>query len=802
MSAGVTFGSVGDIISLCIVIKDLVKALDESRGSSAEYQELIRELWALDRVLLEVELLWRTCECTVELNALRETAHRMTDQCRHSIEAFLEKIKKYGRSLRDGGSGSVVRDVTLKVRWQVTHADELTKFRAEINAHCSAISMLLLTASVLNWIHQLGRELKAFMRKIFAMNVATYNAIMDMRGQLPSHLERSLFQEPFILEDGIGRIAPVHMQFITSWEAFDSVLEMRFRGMQGHQMVQNKEYVIQENATRREIGRSHPWEASFLPGPKVVMSMLFKDFPSSTSSCPKCHLSSDQPQNFDAHCAGCGMWYRRITEYNDVDPSPPVSQTSPRETHVVFGQPSFGSIMFGPALPAHLSASKKRKRENVPHDDITLFKRVRVLSKKTRFRSINQISGPFIGPATARNGFNELANQPTDLAEATLQVGKSEQPVVDLASPACRDITTVPRTEHTSTNGVSEDDTDYNDNEISITPPGADPVYVWGSGEFHFFPWGNSLSSVANKEQGDHHHIDSKDPEPSQTGLYREPCSIYGNSTEPFPGRLLGNRDDGIASLSLPWPVNFSLPLEPPLHEAISHGHIDRVMHLLDSGVDIEHHWGTTPLCRAVAKKLHVITHLLLLKGANVNADDVECWTGIMRAAENGDKKLTSLLLLHGADPERRNHLGQTALRLAAANGHDAVVGVLLAAGVDVSGAWDGQTALQMAARNKHDVVMRMLVNACAGETELLLAAANGHDAVVRLLLERGVKDASGLTPLHKAAARGQEAVVRSLLQNGADVGVEDCHGQTALQRAAAHGYESLVQLFTRGHVE
>ena len=544
------------------------------------------------------------------------------------------------------------------------------------------------------------------------------------------------------------------------------------------------------------------------------------------------------------------MWYRRITEYNDVDPSPPVSQTSPRETHVVFGQPSFGSIMFGPALPAHLSASKKRKRENVPHDDITLFKRVRVLSKKTRFRRINQISGPFIGPATARNGFNELANQPTDLAEATLQVGKSEQPVADLASPTCLDITSVPRTEHTSTNGASEDDTDYNDNEISIIPPGADPVYVWGSGEFHFFPWGNSLGSFTKKEQGDHHHIDSKDPEPSQTGLYREPsglfggstvpfpgrlfgnsddgraslslprlvnfspptglyrepCSIYGNSTVPFPGRLLGNSDDGRASLSLPWPVNLSLPLEPPLHEAISQGHIDRVIQLLDSGVDIEHHWGTTPLCRAVAKKLHVITHLLLLKGANVNADDVECWTGIMRTAENGDKKLTRLLLLHGADPEMRNHLGQTALQLAAANGHDAVVRVLLAAGVDVSDAWDGQTALQIAARNKHDVVMRMLVDACVGETELLLAAANGHDAVVRLLLERGVnsavKDASGLTPLHKAAARGQEAVVRSLLQKGADVGVEDCHGQTALQRAAAHGYESLVQLLTRGHVE
>ena len=148
MSASVTFGSFGDIITICIIIKDLVKALDDSRGASAEYQEVIRELWALDRVLLEVELLWRTCESTVELNALRVTAHRMTDQCRQSIEAFIKKVKKFRPSLRDGGSGNVLKDATMKIRWQATHAHDLTKFRAEINAHCSAINMLLLTASV------------------------------------------------------------------------------------------------------------------------------------------------------------------------------------------------------------------------------------------------------------------------------------------------------------------------------------------------------------------------------------------------------------------------------------------------------------------------------------------------------------------------------------------------------------------------------------------------------------------------------------------------------------------------------
>ena len=160
----------------------------------------------------------------------------------------------------------------------------------------------------LGWIRQLGEELKDWMRKIYFVHIATYNAVVDISGRLPGHLERVLYQEPFILEDGIGRIAPVHMQFICSWEAFDSVLELRFRNMQGYTMVQNKEYVIQESSTRREIDRSLPWEASFLPGQNVVMSMLFNDTTSSTTSCPRCQCSSEKPQNCDTQWSASPMF--------------------------------------------------------------------------------------------------------------------------------------------------------------------------------------------------------------------------------------------------------------------------------------------------------------------------------------------------------------------------------------------------------------------------------------------------------------------------------------------------------------
>ena len=125
-------GSVGDVISISLPVKHLVHALDESRGSAAEYQEVIRELWSLDRVLSDVEQLSRNSEHTNGLYALWATAKHVVDECRRSIDHFLEKIKKYDKSL--GG--------------HTTRSGELEKFRAIINAHCSSLSMLLMIASM------------------------------------------------------------------------------------------------------------------------------------------------------------------------------------------------------------------------------------------------------------------------------------------------------------------------------------------------------------------------------------------------------------------------------------------------------------------------------------------------------------------------------------------------------------------------------------------------------------------------------------------------------------------------------
>ena len=144
----VTFGSVGDIISVSLLIKDLLVALDDTRGASGEYRAIIRELYTLDSALLHVEQLSRTNIATPELHALCQTAQSTVTRCRTSITEFKQRLQKYKDTMRVGGSGCTVRDIGKKLQWSIGEKDYIARFRAEITGYTESISMLTTIASM------------------------------------------------------------------------------------------------------------------------------------------------------------------------------------------------------------------------------------------------------------------------------------------------------------------------------------------------------------------------------------------------------------------------------------------------------------------------------------------------------------------------------------------------------------------------------------------------------------------------------------------------------------------------------
>lgn len=138
----IPFGvSVGDFISGINLVRNLIKALEDTAGSSAEYRDLIKELYSLERALLEVKHLDLDESQHTQSVALQQAAI----QCQHTIDEFLQKLRKFQPSLRTGGSRSPWRDGLLKVEWALYKKEDVQKFRAQLHGHTASINMLLMT---------------------------------------------------------------------------------------------------------------------------------------------------------------------------------------------------------------------------------------------------------------------------------------------------------------------------------------------------------------------------------------------------------------------------------------------------------------------------------------------------------------------------------------------------------------------------------------------------------------------------------------------------------------------------------
>jgi hypothetical protein len=127
--------------------------------------------------------------------------------------------------------------------------------------------------------------------QIFTNSGTTLSAVQRIEERLPSRSEQFLIRT-FILEDVLGRITQIDMDYVNSWDAFDAMLAVCFLGLPGHKKVAKRDCVIQDQKTSKELLRSIPWSGSFLPGQRIIMGLIFRKRLQKAQSvfCPGCHI--------------------------------------------------------------------------------------------------------------------------------------------------------------------------------------------------------------------------------------------------------------------------------------------------------------------------------------------------------------------------------------------------------------------------------------------------------------------------------------------------------------------------------
>lgn len=165
--------------------------------------------------------------------------------------------------------------------------------RVILDSHTDLILTLTKIASSAATQEQ-SQDLRELMLKILKSNLQIYDIVFHMQMNLPLQVER---QQPVIFLDACARLSPVHLEFITSAEAFLAVLKVRFQHA-GLRKIEKGQFALEESRTRRIIDLRQPWHACFLPGQKIDMSMIFSEPGDGerTQICPGCrhNLASNE----------------------------------------------------------------------------------------------------------------------------------------------------------------------------------------------------------------------------------------------------------------------------------------------------------------------------------------------------------------------------------------------------------------------------------------------------------------------------------------------------------------------------
>uniref|UniRef100_A0A672ZJP2 Kinase D-interacting substrate of 220 kDa B n=1 Tax=Sphaeramia orbicularis TaxID=375764 RepID=A0A672ZJP2_9TELE len=224
---------------------------------------------------------------------------------------------------------------------------------------------------------------------------------------------------------------------------------------------------------------------------------------------------------------------------------------------------------------------------------------------------------------------------------------------------------------------------------------------------------------------------------------------------------------------------------------------------------------GQTPLMLAAEQGSLEIVQELIRRGANVNLDDVDCWSALISAAKEGHVDVVKELLENSAYIEHRDMVGHTRdhgkwrfnVHIWAHPGGKYVDIYLLLLGLN---RWKmnpyGTTPLIWAARKGHfDCVMHLLEKGADVDQEgansmtaLIVAVKGGYTEVVKELLKRNpnvnMTDKDGNTALMIAAKEGYTEIVQDLLDAGTYVNIPDRSGDTVLIGAVRGGHVEIVR--------
>lgn len=330
----VPFGlSIGDFIAFIEATVTVINSLKDSTGAGKEYRDVIRELDSLKLALAHVQ--------NVETNEpeLRAALESVASNCGRTIQDFLNKIQKFDVALASSGSSrNKIKSGLRKIQWALYSKEDVRTFQIQLHSHTASLNILLsgvnriavtaareeqyetlkthsqalirieskidresvrataMQMAILSTIARCWTEFQSLVAYILFSNLKIFNFVASCP-QMPTQV---LLEKPVIFEDAHGRILPLQMTWVDTWDHFETMLKWKFSDVPGLLNVEEGLYVLADTFSKKEIYKDSPIRTVFRPGRSINMSMIFH-MSLDAQHCPKCKSVVVESGSIDNH---------------------------------------------------------------------------------------------------------------------------------------------------------------------------------------------------------------------------------------------------------------------------------------------------------------------------------------------------------------------------------------------------------------------------------------------------------------------------------------------------------------------
>ncbi|KAH7310287.1 hypothetical protein BKA65DRAFT_601200 [Rhexocercosporidium sp. MPI-PUGE-AT-0058] len=256
-----SFGfSAGDFIASIGLIKNVIEALKDARGSVAEVEALLSTLKSLQQAVLASEFVNWQCGlvemddgASLVAKAVKSSIEKQRRYCDEILDGFIKSLKPCDEAFRKPGGSSLVQQAR-KITWLFRKDDALQTDR-NLARHLVALEMYCKMLSNLQsaGIQKISSATLSNVLDIRA-NVTTILSVIRPRKCIPAGLgysweAKSSLSDTVLLLDAIGRSVLLPMMLLISVEDLHGLLIIMYRNISGEKKIVRREYSLTDENT-------------------------------------------------------------------------------------------------------------------------------------------------------------------------------------------------------------------------------------------------------------------------------------------------------------------------------------------------------------------------------------------------------------------------------------------------------------------------------------------------------------------------------------------------------------------------